>query len=145
MATETFFFEQNASPAQTEFYRALLHQDESEALRYLLTITNSLEIWKKDMRDLQDMLKELEKDEGELRHEEHDLENLKKREELIRNIPVVLRRHFPGVFEKIERDYGSLDSLMGDLKEAETEIHSAEVLLKKKLAEYKRDMPFLFE
>jgi hypothetical protein len=87
---------------------------------------------------------ELSRDESELIREEKDIENLKKRDDLASRIPEVLKRHFPQIFDKIQKDYNNLDMLITDLREAETRVHSFEREIKEHLARIKGMMPFLF-
>lgn len=144
LAVEISFFYMHSTKEQTEFYEQLQKESEQESYRYLLTITNSLDIWKQDIKQLNELLHELLKDEGEIKKEELDVSTLRKREELASRIPEVLKRHFPQVFEKIEKDYNDMDVLINDLKDAESKVHYLEEMIKNYLAKLRKIMPFLF-
>ena len=144
-AVETFFFNTHASKEQVEFYEYLRKNHPSQAFLYVLNITNSLEIWKKDVKYLSDFLEELKRDERKLTIETHDIRNLSKSENLLKSIPDILRKHFPNMFENLETEYLDLNHLIEDLRTAEKKMHSLKKFLEEYLEKLKERMPFLFK
>lgn len=140
MVMEEEYFQSVASREQQQFLKVLQRVDVVRAKEYLLTISGSLEIWKRDVRWLKIALRYLQEEEKFLEEEAA----LFKREG--KHFPGILKRHFPQLFQDIEFPQLSLNELNAWIKTMLDErIRPEEEYLKHYLHKIEAEMPFLWD
>ena len=142
MAMEMANFENIASTEQKKFLREL--GDSTAAKEYILTVSGSIEIWKDDMKWLEIALYYLKKEENVLKKEEKSVEHSEQLNASLK-LPLILKRHFPHLFEGMELDNLYFDDLFKKIHEVEIKVGTEEHYLFEYIAAKKAEMPFLFE
>ncbi|MCF7872018.1 transposase [Candidatus Woesearchaeota archaeon] len=134
LAMENNHFETYATEEQKQYYNELLKINKPRAYEYLLTITNSIDIWKQDLQAIWYVRALLTTEADSFKQRLRQLkESLK--EEQIKEIPNSLKRHIPEQIFDIE-----IEEIIKIAKIEEKEKALTEYL--KKIGE---QMPFLFE
>lgn len=134
-----------ADESQFNFFHQLTESDIVRAKEYLLTVTDSMDVWKQDVAELQQFLKMLKEEEKEFKKEESSAENLERRSIILKRVPQILVKHFPDIFQNFNSDYDNLDKMVNDLRNALKKIHPLEDFLEDYLRRLRREMPFLFK
>ncbi len=140
-ATETMTFGIYATNEQKEFYKELLKTNKEAAIEYLFVITNSYDIWKKDLKIIEQFFKYLKKEELKLLEEEKN--QLEK--DLKKNLTQTLKKHFPERLKNINLEALNLEQTVKTIKKIIERDKKEENFLKKYLEETQKKYPFLFE
>lgn len=147
-AMEVAIFESSAAPEQIELYNYLeSKRDERSNWRgreFLLHVINGLKKWRDDIKHLQGFVLLFKKEEIEFRSEEKNLEYFKRHDVILKNLPSVLRAHFPEDLSRLREDYEHLNVLIRDIELAIRDIHSARDFIGHYLKNTKEHLPFLF-
>jgi len=129
------------NPEQQTAFHQLEKQDKVKAWQFLFTITNADIVWKKDIRELNDILLHLQIEEKELLSEE---ELIKKAEKIKDKMDPVVERHFPGEFTKLREDLSDLGEFAKDIEIAVSHFKAIEIRINQHLEVLKKGFPFLF-
>lgn len=140
LSIEYTYFLKYASTEQQEFYEELEKVNPAAAREYLLTITNALELWKRDVRWLQLALYYLKKEERILKQEAAVMQQKSQQ------FPQVIKRHFPQLFSDLEFSGLNVEEMLQKIKKVLTGfIEPEEKYLEDYLLKLQLEMPFLFE
>ena len=142
-AMEVSAFYGSASDEQVKLYDLLCSKNVPRSREYLLHVINALERWKADVKHLQGFLHYFKED--EMRKEEGRLSHFAHQDVIIRNVPSILREHFPEHFARIDRDYSNIRQLVQDIEVTIKDLHSAEDFIEAYLSKLKRELHFLFD
>ncbi len=140
MAMEASIFGIVATQDQIDFSNELIKENYTAYLEYILTISGSIERWKKDMKIIQDVLNELEKEEKELKKNEEILSNARTHE-----VSKTLKKHFPQIFKGEIFKGKSFTELIQEIKDSEKKVEDIIDYLKNYIKDKRKKMPFLFE
>ncbi len=141
--TETLRFMDYAGEAQRNLYQQLLDVNQVAAKEYLLTISGSIDRWKKDVKWLNLALGYL-REEGEFLRGEAEF-MLQENTHGSKNFPDALKRHFPQLFYDIDFTGLSLEGALQKVKLLLEEVEPEEKYLEDYLTNLQQEMPFLFE
>ena len=130
------------SNEQQKAFDELQKQDKKKAWQFLFTITNADIVWKKDIKDLKDLLVHLQIEQNELMNEE---ELIKKAEKIRDKMDPLIEMHFPGEFTKLREGLTDMHEFASDIESAVAHFKEIESRIKEHLAAIKKGFPFLFE
>jgi hypothetical protein len=140
---EVMAFMQHSTKDQQEFAKELSKANPVAYRQYVLVISGSFVLWKRDIRWLRIAYRYLRKEEHLLEEEEHLIEK-QKRELASFHIPRALKRHFPALFSDVELEGNDLDAMFEKIRGLEHKVHDEEDYLGDYLKHLERDYPFLF-
>lgn len=140
---ETLRFVDYAREAQRDLYQQLLDVNQVAAKEYLLTISGSIDRWKKDVKWLNLALGYL-RDESDFLHQEVEFIG-QENGHGSKNFPDALKRHFPQLFYDIDFTGLSLEGALQKVKLLLEEVEPREAYLEDYLTRLQSEMPFLFE
>lgn len=140
---ERVHFEQHAQDNQKRLLAVLEKENEQAYHEYLLTITQTIDIWRNDARMLQRLLRYLKK-------KEHDIETRK--EDIDRSrildpheLDGIVRRHFQPFVQRLsQEDTDMHQRIIAVFNEKEKKIRGLEQYLERYLERLRQKMPFLF-
>ena len=142
-AMETMHFMGIARPGQKDFYQELLENNLVAAKEYLLTISSTLDRWKKDVKWLNVALQYLHSESEFLRHKQTFIQQ--ENGYSSKMFPEALKRHFPQLFYDIDFTGLSLPRALQRVKQLLEEHVPRERYLEDYLTRIHQEMPFLFE
>ena len=144
MSAEIVYFTQVASKPQYGLLEELFKENPIAAKEYVLTITNSIKLWKEDIKWLKVAFHYLKKEESILKVDEELIIKSEIMKASIK-LPPVLKRHFPQLFQNINFEHLDFQKILEKVKEVESQVESEEHYLKDYFKRLEKELPFLFE
>lgn len=144
MAMETIAFGKVASNEQSAFFEELKHANPEAAIEYMLKISGSIDVWKKDIKWIRTVLRYVEKEEHFL-EEEEELITKEERLKAFMHLPPILKKHYPMFFENIELQDLNFGEMLRKIRTLEEKTKKLEKRLREDIEELKKETPFLFE
>jgi hypothetical protein len=141
---ENVFFSKVCTKDQAEFFEEIISINPTAAREFMFTISNSIDIWKEDIRLLEFALKKLEKEDRAMHFKENLIQEANNKKITVK-LPSVLKRHFPQLFNDVELEGIEFNELIGKIKSMEEKVEAEEHYIKDYLHAIRKVMPFLFE
>ncbi len=141
---ENVFFSKVCTKEQAEFFEEFISINPAAAREFMLTINNSIDTWKEDIRLLEFALKNLERENWDMHFKEKLIQEANKKKVTVK-LPPVLKRHFPQLFNDVELEGIELKELIRKIKSMEEKVEAEEHYIKDYLNTIRKEMAFLSE
>ena len=145
LSMERIAFQDFATREQQAFLRELEQTDQYAGVEYILAVTNTLQLWKDDIKVLQQIESYLDAEERELEKAIAKLEAEEQDMTALGQIYETLRRRLPDILKDISLDGLDLRTTIKAIRELHERIAEPRRNVKIYLAKVRENMPFLLE